>query len=251
MVPISRNAANGDSVFHDSAYATVNGNTQNGGVSIAELAVNGFSSTLPQRAPVSQHTTGILLPLYIYPLVWILGNAYEQLGNIATAHPSVGITAIINPDSGPGTAQNIDYVEGISILKNAGIRVIGYTYTSYGSRPIADVEADIDRYISFYGSSISGVLFDEMAYTSGNENYYKTLSNYAKSKGLTFTAGNPGIDTLPSYLRLGHNSMFSFCQLLLIIWYIASLWVSNVLVKNDQIHPKKASRNKYFRIHLN
>ena len=45
--------------------------------------------------------------------------------------------------------------------------------------------------------------------------------------------------------------MFSFCQLLLIIWYKASLQVSNVLVKNDQIHPKKASRNKYFRIHLN
>jgi len=34
-------------------------------------------------------------------------------------------------------------------------------------------------------------------------------------------------------------------------WYKASLWVSNVLVKNDQIHPKKARRNKYFRIDLN
>jgi hypothetical protein len=52
-------------------------------------------------------------------------------------------------------------------------------------------------------------------------------------------------------LRLGHNSMFSFCQFLLIIWYKASLEVSDVLVKNDQIHPKKASPNKYFRIHLN
>jgi len=35
------------------------------------------------------------------------------------------------------------------------------------------------------------------------------------------------------------------------IWYKASLRVSDVLVKNDQIHPKKASCNKYFRIHLN
>ena len=39
-----------------------------------------------------------------------------------------------------------------------------------------------------------------MSYTGGNENYYKTLSNYAKSKGLTFTAGNPGTDTSPSYI---------------------------------------------------
>ena len=46
--------------------------------------------------------------------------------------------------------------------------------------------------------------------------------------------------------RLRHNSI---CQLLLIIWYKASLQVSNVLVKNDQVHPKKASRNMYFRIH--
>src|SRR5215471_7325304 len=54
-----------------------------------------------------------------------------------------------------------------------------------------------------------------------------------------------------NYLRLGHNSIFSICQFSLIIWYKASLWVYNVLVKNDQIHPKKASRNKYFRIDLN
>jgi hypothetical protein len=59
------------------------------------------------------------------------------------------------------------------------------------------------------------------------------------------------IDRISRYMRLGHNSMFSFCQLLLIIWYKASLQVSNVLVKNDQIHPKKASRNMYFRIHPN
>jgi hypothetical protein len=143
----------------------------------AELAINGLSNTSRQPPPVSQPATGLLLPLYIYPLVWILGNAYEQLANIAKAHPSVGITAVINPDSGPGTAQNIDYVEGISILKDAGIRVIGYVYTSYAGRAIADVEADIDRYVSFYGPSISGVLFDEMSYTAGNENYYKTLSN--------------------------------------------------------------------------
>ncbi|MGC1930948.1 MAG: hypothetical protein WA667_18410, partial [Candidatus Nitrosopolaris sp.] len=42
------------------------------------------------------------------------------------------------------------------------------------------------------------------------------------------------------YLKLGHNSMFSFCQFPLIIWYKASLGVSDVLVKNDQIHPEKA-----------
>ena len=49
----------------------------------------------------------------------------------------------------------------------------------------------------------------------------------------------------------GHNSIFSICQSSLIIWYKATLGVSSVLVKNNQIHPRKASRNKYFRIDLN
>lgn len=200
--------------------------------SITELAVNGFSSTSPQPPPVSQPTTGILLPLYIYPQVELgnlfpIENAYEKLANIAKAHPSVGITAIINPNSGPGTTQNIDFIRGISILTNAGIRVIGYVYTSYGSRPIASVEADIDRYISFYGSSISGVLFDEMSNTPGNANYYKTLSNYAKSKGLAFTAGNPGIDTLPGYIGTVDTMTIYEGSGVPILNYLGGGWHSN------------------------
>ena len=35
--------------------------------------------------------------------------------------------------------------------------------------------------------------------------------------------------------------MFPFCQFPLIIWYKASLGVSDVLVKNDQIRPEKAA----------
>ncbi len=33
--------------------------------------------------------------------------------------------------------------------------------------------------------------------------------------------------------------MFSFCQLSFITWYKASSRVSDVLVKNNQIHPKR------------
>jgi len=169
-------------------YKTTDGQGVSSNIATLTITVNA-------PPPAGQATTGILMALYMYP-----GNAWQQLANIATAHPSVGITAIINPNSGPGTSQDPNFVQGISILKNAGIRVNGYTYTNYASRPIADVEADIDRYVSFYGSSISGILFDEMSNVAGNENYYKTLSNYAKSKGLTFTSGNPGTDTLPSYI---------------------------------------------------
>ena len=49
------------------------------------------------------------------------------------------------------------------------------------------------------------------------------------------------------YLRLGHNSMFSFCQFSLITWYKASLSVSNVLVnnvRNDAVGSRGSSRKR-------
>ena len=47
--------------------------------------------------------TGILLPLYIYTQHWIRWNAWEQVRELAKAHPNIEILAIVNPDSGPGT----------------------------------------------------------------------------------------------------------------------------------------------------
>ncbi|MGC1931234.1 MAG: hypothetical protein WA667_19870, partial [Candidatus Nitrosopolaris sp.] len=41
-------------------------------------------------------------------------------------------------------------------------------------------------------------------------------------------------------MRLGHNSMFSFCQFPLITWYKASLGVSDVK-ENPPVRPKKKS----------
>ena len=34
----------------------------------------------------------------------------------------------------------------------------------------------------------------------GDELIYKTVSQYAKSKGMTFTVGNPGVDTKPTFV---------------------------------------------------
>ena len=39
-----------------------------------------------------------------------------------------------------------------------------------------------------------------MSNTAGDEAYYKGLDQFAKSKGLTVTVGNPGSDTLASFV---------------------------------------------------
>jgi len=106
---------------------------------------------------------------------------------------------VVNPANGPGAAATAAYSGGIAKLAGAGVRVIGYVYTGYGKRPAADVQADIDRWKRFY-PQVSGIFFDEMAYAAGAESYYRQQSAYARAAGATFTVGNPGVDTIPSYV---------------------------------------------------
>jgi hypothetical protein len=141
-----------------------------------------------------QEPTGVIVPLYSYPT----STEWDRLINVKNAHPSVPMVAIVNPTSGPGSTWSSDYVSGINDLRNSGIKVLGYVYTSYGSRSIAEVKSEIDKYGSWY--NVHGILFDEMSNIPGNENYYRELTNYVYSKGLTFSAGNPGTSTTESYI---------------------------------------------------
>lgn len=139
--------------------------------------------------------TGMIVPLYSYP-----DSNWSTLVKEKTDHPSVPIVAIINPDSGPGT-QDTNYVYGVKKLQSAGIKVIGYIYTAnvgYGT-----ITKYIDEYKDWYG--LDGIFFDQMSYAKGNETFYASLTNYSKSVGMNFTVGNPGTDTLPSYVGTVDN----------------------------------------------
>ena len=115
------------------------------------------------------------------------------------AHPSVTVQAIINPDNGPGTAKNPEYVTGIAKLDAAGIIVIAYVATTYGKKTASIAQGEIAKYQGWY-PGIKGIFFDEMSNTAGDEAYYKGLDQFAKSKGLPVTVGNPGTDTLASFV---------------------------------------------------
>lgn len=138
---------------------------------------------------------GTIIPLYSYPTdsSWAAVVAAKQ------AHPSVPVIAIVNPDNGPGSAQDPTFSAGISKLTAAGVKVIGYVSTQYGARPSATVQGWIDNWHSWY-PAVTGIFFDEMDNAPGHESYYKTLASYAKSHGGDFTVGNPGSDTAASYI---------------------------------------------------
>src|SRR5438093_798989 len=143
-------------------------------------------------------TTGVIVPLYTYP-----DSTWDTVAQAKIAHPSVPVVAIINPNNGPGSSKDANYVTGIQKLHSAGVVVLGYVYTGYGSRSANSVNADIDTYKNWY--SLNGIFFDEMSNAPGDESHYYNLSQYAKSQGLTFTVGNPGTDILPSYIGTVDN----------------------------------------------
>lgn len=150
--------------------------------------------------PVAVPPTGTLVPLYTYPIMaGGLAPTWKAVIDAKTAHPTVPVIAVVNPSSGPGTKLIAAYVTGIAALKRAGIVVLGYVPTTYGARASISVQADIDKYRAWY-PECGGIFFDEQANTVGLEKYYADLSAHARSKSLPYTVGNPGTDTLPSYV---------------------------------------------------
>lgn len=160
------------------------------------------TATLVTSQPIYAATsTGLMIPLYTYP-----GGTWDQVSEAKAAHPSVPIVAIINPNNGPGGSRDSNYVSGIQNLQSAGVVVIGYVFTQYGSRSTDAVTSDIDTWKALY-PQLQGIFFDEMTNTSGDESYYGNLSNYAKSVGFSFTVGNPGTDIASSYVGTMDNIM--------------------------------------------
>jgi len=155
-----------------------------------------FSSS---RAVYALHTVGMIIPLYADT-----GNEWKKVIHAKNTHKSVPILVIINPNNGPSACPSHDYMKEIMNLKSAGIIILGYVSTNYTARNNGEVITDIDNWKRYYPDT-DGIFFDEMANIPGKENYYVNLTSYAKSLGFAITVGNPGINTLSSYVGTVDN----------------------------------------------
>ncbi len=138
----------------------------------------------------------VLIPSYFYPAG--AGNGWPQLN---TAAAQVALTAILNPNSGPGATVDPNYTNAVNSLRNSGGRVIGYVSTVYATRPAAQVKADILKYKNLY--AIDGIFLDEMTNSNlGSDlNYYADIYGYIKSLNADYrVVGNPGTNTQPAYI---------------------------------------------------
>ncbi len=187
--------------------------------SVLVLAFLGAELHLPAN-PI-----GIMVPAYFYPgPLWTSMNA---------AAVQVPLTAIMNPNSGPDTSSDPNYVSAVNALRSAGGKVIAYIHTSYGSRTLSTVESEVDTYLSWY--SIDGFFVDEMAddTTTNDLNYYSSLYQYIKGKSATLSVtGNPGTNTAENYLTLpAADNLMIFESGSGYSTFTPSSWVTNHLAK--------------------
>jgi hypothetical protein len=162
-----------------------------------QAAVPAPATAAPATAAPAGAATpgGTVVPLYTVPShpSWAAVIAAKK------AQPTVPVVAVVNPANGPGAGPDLGYTVGIAALVAAGVKVIGYVSTRQSQRAAAEVEAEIDRWRAWY-PSLGGIFFDEQSQDPGHEGHYRTLSDYAKAKGLAFTVGNPGNDPSPTYV---------------------------------------------------
>jgi hypothetical protein len=167
-------------------------------LSLVSLAV----ALMQGSAAFAQTCQDITVPAYFYPVQptspWntAVSDAPLPRGRVRTL--------ILNPASGPGTAINPDYVTAVSTVKAAGrsFLVLGYVHTSYGARPLADVEAEVSQYVSWY--DVDGIFVDEVASSASLiAPYYQPLVTYIMSliPGGDVTL-NPGVYPDEQYMAI-------------------------------------------------
>jgi hypothetical protein len=152
----------------------------------------------PTTPPAASTPTGMIIPLYLYPDS--TSSNWDPLFTAHAANPTVPIVAIVSAGlSDPAGDADANYQRAVARLLAAGIRVAGYVPTTYAARPLADVKANIDRWLTYY-PGVDAIFFDEQGYKAGQEDYYRELAAYANSKGITMTIGNPGTDIPESFM---------------------------------------------------
>jgi hypothetical protein len=135
--------------------------------------------------------TRFAVPAYFHPSV--RPGDWQALAAIG---PALAF-AIMNPDSGPGTAADPRYLPAVEAVHEAGGRVVGYVDTAYARRPGAAVLRELTAYQSWYG--LRGGFLDQVASGPEHAGHYRRVAEAARRLGLDFLVANPGVAPAPEY----------------------------------------------------
>jgi hypothetical protein len=134
----------------------------------------------------------LLIPAYFRPT----GTRWQDTCNAINNH-LVTAVLIMNPESGPATADHEmyeNYVSAMDACQGRQQTVIGYVPTDHADDiPLESAKADIDTYYDLF-PRIRGIFFDEMSNKPERKPYYRELYTHVKAKSSTaLVVGNPGI----------------------------------------------------------
>jgi len=113
----------------------------------------------------------------------------------------VNITAIMNPDNGPGTEENSDYLRAMTDFKDAGGLLLGYVYSCFGgntcvdpdqTRTVEEIVSEALLYDAWYGP-IYGIFVNETSDSLDDFSFYQSLTEGLRAaKPEWIIVGNPG-----------------------------------------------------------
>ncbi|MGC5565158.1 spherulation-specific family 4 protein [Streptomyces sp. FR-108] len=136
----------------------------------------------------------LLVPLYVHPAVD--PAAWQALTRV----PSLLYGVVLNVADGPGVTRDPAFAAAAGALRAAGVRVLGYLDTAYGTRPHRTVLQELRRHISWYGTD--GVFLDQAGAEAGLLPYYRALAEGIRGHGIGTVTLNPGIHPDPGYASI-------------------------------------------------
>jgi hypothetical protein len=140
------------------------------------------------RKPDAGASPRLAVPLYIWP------GEGDEWARVAAAGSAVSyIVANAGDPGGPGPSADSTYTTAITKAHQAGQRVLGYVDTSYASRALSAVSAEVNQWYSFY-PEIDGIFLDQTpGEASSIASYLKPASDQIRGKpGAHIVIFNPG-----------------------------------------------------------
>lgn len=136
----------------------------------------------------------LLVPLYVHPAVD--PGAWEALS--AAAGRLYGV--VLNTADGPGPRPDPAFTAAAALLRRAGVPLLGYVDTAYGTRPVRAVLRDVRRHRRWY--AVDGVFLDRTASDAAALPRYRRTVRAARLLGAATAVLNPGTHPDPGYARL-------------------------------------------------
>lgn len=146
----------------------------------------------PSVTPVTAGCQRLIAPAYFYPPTGLWTPLIGQGSAVSIV--------VLNVNSGPDVYHDASYDAPLADARAAGMRIAGYIATGYGTRPVDEVTAEMDRYREWYG--VTSFFLDEVDWQVESLETYRAMATYAHQMG-GIAILNFGYPPNPGYLDVG------------------------------------------------